>query len=231
LRAGIFLLGLAGLALVASSPPALAGSVRVALLPIVVHSAESDTSYLKKGLGDMLASRIERTPGLSVVQASGEGARTTRRDAAVEAGSALDAEFVVYGSFTQFGTGASLDIRCTAVALSEEDDSNPRQIFVQTGSAADIIPKLDDLAGKIGRYVLAGGAAEGAPASAAGADGSAATSATIDSSELEDLRERVERLENALYDPAETIGDSGNPLGIGIDGAEEPETVAGDGGT
>jgi len=231
LRAGIFWLGLAGLALVASSQPALAGSVRVALLPIVVHSAESDTSYLEKGLGDMLASRIERTPGLSVVQASGDDAGTTLHDAAMQAGRALDAEYVVYGSFTQFGTGASLDIRCTAVALSEEDDSNPRQIFVQTGSTADIIPKLDKVAGKIGRYVLAGGGAEGAAVSAAGAEASATASTTVDSSELEELRERVERLENALYDPAEAIGDSGNPLGIGIESADEPETVAGDGGT
>jgi hypothetical protein len=228
LRAGIFLLGLAGLALVASSQPAMARSVRVALLPIVVHSAESDTSYLQKGLGDMLASRIERTPGLSVVQATGDGAGTTLRDAAIQAGRSLDVEYVVYGSFTQFGTGASLDIRCTAIALPEDDDSSPRQIFVQTGSAAEIIPKLDDLAGKIGRYVLAG---DGAPVSAAGAESGVATTTTLDSTELADLWERVERLEKALYDPAEAIGDSGNPLGIGIKSADEPETVAGDGGT
>jgi TolB-like protein len=228
LRAGIFSIGLAGIALVASSQPSMAGSVRIALLPVVVHSAEADTGYLRKGLGDMLASRIERTPGLSVVQVPSSEAGTTQRAVAIHAGRELGAEYVVYGSFTQFGTGASLDIRCTAVEVSEDDDSHPRQIFVQTGSSAEIIPKLDELAEKIARYALAGGAAGAGPVSA-GASPAAATS--VDSGELQELRARVERLEKALYDPAETIGDSGNPLGIGIEGTVDAETVAGDGGT
>jgi TolB-like protein len=228
LRAGIFLVGLAGLALVASSHPALAGSVRIALLPVVVHSAELDTDYLQRGLGDMLASRIERTPGLSVVQVGPDESGTTQRDAAIQAGRALGAEYVVYGSFTQFGTGASLDIRCTAVERSEDDASNSRQIFVQSGSSAEIIPKLDELAEKIGRYALAGGTAGAGPVSAGAAAGPAGT---VDASELQDLRARVERLEKALYDPAESIGDSGNPLGIGIESTDDAETVAGDGGT
>jgi len=230
LRAGILSLGLAGLAVLATSQPAIAGSVRIALLPVVVHSAEADTAYLQKGLGDMLASRIERTPGLSVVRPAGDEAGTNQREAAVKEGRTLGAQYVVYGSFTQFGTGASLDIRCAAIEVPEDADANPRKIFVQTGSAAEIIPKLDDLSDKIGRYVLTGGP-DGIGREATPAASAATAPPAAAPNEIEALRARVERLEKALYDPGESIGDSGTPVGPQPGAPPAADTVAGDGGT
>jgi TolB-like protein len=230
LRAGTFSLGLAGLVLLATPPGAAAGSLRVALLPIVVHSAEADTGYLSQGLGDMLASRIESTPGVSVVRPGEDATGTTDRDAAIVAGRSLGAAYVVYGSFTQFGTGASLDVRCTPVETSGDDDTQPRQIFVQTGSVGEIIPKLDDLAAKVGRYVRKDKGGAGAPGAASAATAKGAAAPGDGAGELEDLRARIERLEKALYDPNETIGDSGIPVRPGAAAPDKTDTVAGDGG-
>ena len=72
----------------------------------------------------------------------------------------------MFGAFTQFGAGASLDVQCAAVKA--DADARPRRIFVQSGTLGEIIPKLDDLAAKIARFMTSaetgasgGGASDG----------------------------------------------------------------------
>ena len=182
------------LAVAAGAQPKL----RVAVLPVVVHSLEQQ-AYLQSGIADMLATRLEQHPGLVVVRMRDVAQATTDGELAREAARAAGAEFVVFGSFTRFGDGASLDLRCLPVAGAKGDD--PRSVFVQAGSVSEIIPRLDDVADKVGRYVTSGGA--GAPAVGAGpavAAGGAPPEAFQDAlSELDELRARVERLEELVY--------------------------------
>jgi hypothetical protein len=178
----------------AAQPP-----VRVAVLPVVVHALEQQ-DYLQSGIADMLATRLEQNPNLAVLRVSDPSRATIDAEAAREAARAAGADFVVYGSFTRFGDGASLDLRCLPSAGAK--DAPPRSVFVQAGSVGEIIPRLDDIADKVGRYVVSG--APGTPAVAAGPPGAPGTSLSNEAmsdalSELDELRARVERLEEALY--------------------------------
>ncbi len=181
---------LALLCLAASARAAHAQTrARVAILPVVVHSHDSQ-DYLRSGVADMLASRLGRTPGVGVIRVTDPGAATTDLAAAQAAGRAAGADYVLFGSFTRFGEGASLDVRC--VGVNQSDESASRAVFIQSGALGEIIPRLDVLADKVGRYVASGGVSlpdVSAPAPAA-ASGLAA--------EVEALRARVEALEKAL---------------------------------
>jgi len=153
----------------------------VAILPVVVHALEQQ-NYLRDGLADMLASRIGQQPGIGVIRVNDLAQATVDVEAARAAGRAVGAQWVVFGSFTRFGEGASLDVRC--VAVNAPGDPGPRSIFVQAGQIADLIPRLDGLAERVAQHVL--GREPGTPASAAG---------NANRSELDELRRRVEALE------------------------------------
>lgn len=174
-------------ACVALLAPVWAGATpRVAILPVVVHSAAPDPSYLSDGLADMLAARLEQLGGMRVVRDDGAQAATTRIDQAVSRGSALKADFVVFGSFTQFGDGASLDLQCAPVQSA--DPVTARSLFVQSGAIGEIIPKLDDVADKVAYFVLGESAAK-----------SAVGERTRNAAPLKDLVGRIDALERAVY--------------------------------
>ena len=72
---------LAGVILQAGSAKAQ-NRIRIALLPIVVHSAENP-DYVRRGLADMLAARLERIPDLEVLRIDKTKAATTRLEKAL----------------------------------------------------------------------------------------------------------------------------------------------------
>jgi TolB-like protein len=181
---------------------------RVAILPVVVHSGAADPRYLSEGFSDMLAARLEQLGGMRVLREDDARAATTRLPEAIERGRELEADYVVFGSFTQFGDGASLDVQCAPVR--SPDAATARTLFVQSGVIGEIIPKLDDLADKIAYYVL--GEAGGKSAVA----GRAGTAAPI-----RDLILRLEALERAVYGKAP----AGKPAAEARP-APEPEALA-----
>jgi TolB-like protein len=135
------------------TPASAEGTIRIALLPMVVHSAESP-EYLRAGLSDMLASRLERVPDFEVVRVEDPKTATTQLSTALRVAEKFDAAFVLFGSFTRFGTGASLDVQCAGTRVESGRDPL-REIFVHSGSIGDVIPDLDDLVGKVARFVIA----------------------------------------------------------------------------
>ena len=104
--------------------------VRIAVLPIVVHSSE-DPEYLRAGLADMLASRLEQSRAFDVVRIEDAKKATTSLSQALESGRSVNADFVLFGSFTRFGQGASLDMHCAATRA-------PSVRFPQKGSRRSI---------------------------------------------------------------------------------------------
>jgi TolB-like protein len=169
--------------------PALAGATRarILVLPVVVHSIENQ-DYLRSGIADMLSTRLEQIAGLEVVRGSDPAQATTDVEAARSAAKTAGADFVLFGSFTHFGEGASLDLQCARLTAAPGADG-ARQVFVQAGTLGDIIPKLDELADRVGRYVAGG--ANGSPAVASAPPSGPGAS----KSELDELRRRVEALE------------------------------------
>ena len=157
---------------------------KLLLLPIVVHSAE-DPGYLRNGLADMLSARFSRIGALAILRPRGPDAGTTDLDEALELGRKAGADYVLYGSFTRFGQGASLDVQCTPT--TPDGDRNPlREIFVHSGSIGEIIPDLDELAGKVSRFARGEIVSPEAPASGVGI------------AAIERLARRVEALEAAV---------------------------------
>ena len=149
----------------------------MAILPVVVHALE-DQAYLREGLADMLASRLGQQPGIGVVRVNDPAQATLDPAAARAAGQAVGAQWVLYGSFTRFGDGASLDMQCLPVAAP--GDPGPRSIFVQSGQIAELIPRLDSIAERVAAHVL------GRNGAAPGGGGR---------SELDELRRRLDALE------------------------------------
>ena len=54
-----------------------AQKIRVALLPVAVHTSNTDTGYLSSGIADMLSSRLERSSRVSVRRVSDPERATT----------------------------------------------------------------------------------------------------------------------------------------------------------
>ncbi len=160
---------------------------KLLMLPFIVHSAEAP-EYVSDGLTDMLSSRFERIGGIDLINAKKTEKGTSNLEVALAAARAVGADYVLFGSFTRFGKGASLDVQCAPVSTGA-GQKPLREIFVHSGSIGEIIPDLDELAGKVTRY--ARGEAIIAPRSAAPA-------ASISSRELRDLRDRVGALEDSI---------------------------------
>ncbi|MCG8592462.1 MAG: hypothetical protein MJE66_24495 [Proteobacteria bacterium] len=190
---------------------ASAETVRVAVLPIVVHSAE-DPQYLRGGLVDMMTARLERVGGIVTVPVEDASKATVRLRPAIRVGREVGADYVLFGSFTRFGTGASLDMQCASTAPGSEEVPL-REIYVHSGNIGEVIPNIDQLVGKVERFMARGGRAlgpvAGGPGVAPGGDPAVA-----------DLRRRVEALEEALRrsgalsDEPETAALVGEPPGL-----------------
>jgi TolB-like protein len=191
-------------------------TVRIALLPMRVHSSES-REYLQAGLVDMLVSRLEQINAIHVIRIDNPSKATTSYDVATKAGREVGADYVLFGSFTQFGQGASLDVQ---LAATGSDESPMRQIFVQSGTMADVIPDLDSLVGKISRY------------SVSDFDYRASADPPLPGAPkretLADLRERVAELEAAvrLLDPSFGADPTAGEDVEGSEGEESPEAAA-----
>lgn len=190
------LAGAAALVISGLAGGARAQTVRVALLPVVVNSNSGDTEYLASGLADMLSARLEQSGEIAIVRLD-EG--TTDRDAAIGAAKKANAAFAVYGSYTQFGDGASLDLRCASVAM---DDESPRRVFIQAGTPSEIIPQLEELSQRVARYMIGASVAAAPPAGTDAPRAAAAGAASADvasSRELRDLEARVDAIEAVIF--------------------------------
>lgn len=124
----------------------------ILLLPMVVHSSESP-GYLRRGLSDMLMARFQQADQFVLIQVEDPAMATTQLDQAVEAGRAVGADFVLFGSFTRFGEGASLDMHAASTSPKSEEASL-REIFVHSGEIGDVIPDLEGLVGKVTRFAI-----------------------------------------------------------------------------
>jgi TolB-like protein len=180
--------------------------VRVALLPITVHAQGTETDYLSTGLAQMLAARLEQYQGMVVVRPGGASAPPAGQREALEAAQASDADFVLFGSFTRFGDGASLDLRCARVVEATEGNDeeltvHSRRVFIHSGELAQIIPKLEVLAEKVARYIFAEQGDTARVVGTAPAQNDAGSGLAVD---VEDLMRRVDALERSVFTPVAT---------------------------
>ncbi len=178
---------------------------RVAILPVVVHTASPDPAYVSQGISDMLSARLEQIGGVVVLRVDDPDAATARLGPALERGRRIGADYVLFGSFTQFGDGASLDVQCAAV--DDRAQELERNIFIQSGTVGEIIPQLDQLADKVVRFVGGAGTSE-EPGSVAG----------VGSGEMRGFEERLAALEGAIFG---AVGQAEVDAGLEEEAAEE----------
>src|SRR6266850_7846496 len=160
---------------------------KIVILPIVVHSAAVDPSYVSRGITDMISSRLEQTGRVQVERVEDPSAATTVLGKALDWGKARGGDYLIFGAFTQFGDGASLDVHCLPLDVtSEAEAAAARRIFISSGAVGDIIPKLDEIVDRLALYtkVARAEAAPGAP-----------TAAAPSAAQAEALRDLTRRLE------------------------------------
>ena len=183
-------------AVLPSAAALAAEPARVAVLPVVIHSIE-ESGYLRAGISEMLSSRLSQQAGVSAVRVDDASAATSDLEAARAAGRAAGAEWVLFGSFTRFGEGASLDLRC--VPVNSDAPLTQRSVFVHAGALTELIPRLDSVVERIGAHLRggAGNANAAVPAPVPAPDVMA---------ELQGLKARVAALEAQRAAPATAAG-------------------------
>ena len=179
-----------------------ASAVRVAILPVVVHSAAPNPEYVSRGIADMLSSRLEQDGRARALRVDAADLATTEVSVALAAGRERRADYVLFGAYTQFGDGASLDLHCIPVARDEAEAAAARRIFIQSGAVGEIIPKLDEIVNRIAIYVSGG---------AAVASGGEPGAATPSPNLVRELAERVRALEARVYSGGEAEAAEASP--------------------
>ena len=167
---------------------------RIVMLPIVVHTASSNPMYVSRGITDMIASRLEQTGQVQVERVEDLSAATTVLGKALDAGKARGGDYLIFGAFTQFGEGASLDVHCLPLSVKNEAEAAAaRRIFISSGAMGDIIPKLDEIVDRVAVYtkVTRNENAQGGPPSSAQPPASAEV--------LRDMARRLDALEKAVF--------------------------------
>ena len=124
-----------GLAIVLMNGAARGQAVRrILILPFQIHARE-DLSFLKKGIADMLSSRLVQEGKVELINP--EAALTGEPEpadaaAALKLGVRVKADYVVFGSLTLFGDSISTDARLIDVAQQK-----PVVIFNRLGQSRD----------------------------------------------------------------------------------------------
>jgi len=125
---------------------------RVLILPFQIH-AEKDLTFLKKGIADMLASRLAAEGKVELVdpgEALASGPEPAAEEAALLLGEKLDADYIVFGSLTIFGGSISTDARFIDVGRKK-----PAVLFNQSGkSHDDVIFHINQFADRINAEVF-----------------------------------------------------------------------------
>jgi TolB-like protein len=123
---------------------------RVAIVPFKMN-ADKDLSFLRDGIVDMLATRLTYGDKVVVIpkeeteRAVSTVTGTVDEQAAKKIGSALGADYVLFGSMTIFGESVSID----AKMIDLDGSQPPVTVFTQSQGMDSVIPKVDAFAEEI----------------------------------------------------------------------------------
>lgn len=117
----------------------------VAFLPFTVN-ASKDMSYLRDGLGEMLASRLSAEAGVVAVDKKnvdsvlGGGAKVDPNQVAALAAK-MGADYLLYGSVTSLGGGMSFDAKVYSAAAKSSET-----FYATAAQEGDVMTAIDTLA-------------------------------------------------------------------------------------
>jgi len=131
------------------------GVKKVAILPFVINSAER-MDFLREGIQDMLASRLNWEDKVLVLDSS-QVQKAREKIAgfldearAVEIGKQLGVDVVLWGSINVLGTTVSLDINLVNIALRQP----MKKFYAQAKNMDEVIIRVNELADMINEKVF-----------------------------------------------------------------------------
>jgi len=119
---------------------------KVALLPLTINAPDR-LDYLRNGLQDIMASRISWEGKVLVLdkelvqKALAKVSGPIDETRAVEIGKNLGADYVIFGSLTVAGAGASIDLRVAELGKKQAGE----KFFTETKGMDEVIPRMNDL--------------------------------------------------------------------------------------
>ena len=128
---------------------------RVVIVPFKMN-ADRDLSFLKEGIVDMLTSRLSWEGGVVVIgrqetdQVLKDISGPVNEKIARAIGASLEADYVLFGSLTIFGSSISLDARMVDV----QQKQRAATFFKQSTEMDEVIPQIDLLATQINEKVF-----------------------------------------------------------------------------
>jgi len=137
------------------APKSGPGPLKVALLPVAIHSPES-LEYMREGVYAMFSSRVELEGRITVMEKGAVKKAVSQfpgeidSETARKIGEALGADFVVFGSLTKLGDSASLDLRVVDV----KGEKTPSSVYVQARKMEEIIAQVDVIARRVDEKIL-----------------------------------------------------------------------------
>ena len=131
---------------------------KVAVFPFQMNAAQ-DLSFLQEGIQDMLASRLAWDGKIEILEehlveqtlAGREG--SLNEAAAREIGTALGADYVLFGSLTVFGESVSIDARMVSIT----GDSPPVSVYSHSKGMDEVIPRINEFAQSINNRIFGRG--------------------------------------------------------------------------
>lgn len=150
--------------------PALvwAAPAKIAILPFQIH-AQKDYDFLRKGIVQMLGSRLSQAVTAEVVdaastdQAVSAAKGVTGDGLALQVGRSLQADFIVSGSVTLLGESVSIDAKVQDLSGARP----PMTFYKQTQGMDSVIPQINALAEEINTRYFGRQATPAAPPAAA----------------------------------------------------------------
>ncbi len=130
-------------------------SAKVALLPLTINAPDR-LDYLRQGLQDIMASRLSWEGKVLVLdkalveKALAKVSGPIDETRALEIGKNLGADYVIFGSLTMAGAGASIDLRVADLGKKQAGD----KFFTQTKGMDEVIPRVNDLMEDINEKVF-----------------------------------------------------------------------------
>ena len=128
---------------------------KVAILPFTMN-ADRDLSFLRKGIVDMLSSRLAWKEKVVVIEKEAVKKEVAKfpgpldKKKALMIGKALGADYVILGSLTVFGDSVSIDAKILDVAKSDELVT----AFDQSKGMDGVIPTVNQFANDINAKIM-----------------------------------------------------------------------------
>jgi len=131
--------------------------IHVAVLPFRINS-EEDLGYMKRGIRDMMASRISIEGKVVVLDTTRVKEALSQieeepitEEAVRKTGGPLDVDFIVSGSITKIGENVSIDAKIFDI----KEKNSVTSLLVTSKGMDNVIAKINDLALKASARIMA----------------------------------------------------------------------------